>query len=178
MPTRERPRVEDLLELPYAIALARVGEGWRARVEELDGCEATGATPQEAAGAVRAAMADWFGAALAEDRPVPPPRAAAKHSGRLLVRMPPALHAELARRAEGERMSMNALIVGILGGAVAPADEAGTAPAAVPAPESKDLSDRPDRTRLLSFALTANLVVVIVAAVVALGLLVLAWSGI
>jgi predicted RNase H-like HicB family nuclease len=181
MATRERRRVEDLLELPYRITLARYDDGWRARVEELEGCEATGATAQEAAGAVRTAMAGWIGAALAEGRPVPPPRAAAKHSGRVLVRMPPALHAQLAGLAERERTSMNALIVGVLGGAVgrrepgAPADPA--APTAA-APAADRPPSPPDRARLLSLALTANLVVVLVAAIVAVGLLVLAWQGV
>ncbi len=172
MVTRERRRVEDFLDLPYAIALSRGEEGWTARVEEFDGCQATGASPEEAAGAVRAAMADWIGAALAEDCPVPPPRAAAKHSGRLLVRMPPTLHAQLAQLAERERTSMNTVIVGILGAAVGWRDPSapGTAPEAA-------ASARGDRTRLLALALKANLVVVVVAAAVALGLLVLAWQS-
>ncbi len=169
MATRERRRKEELLELPYRITLAREADGWSARVDELEGCEATGATPEEAAGAVRAAMGDWIGAALAEGRAVPSPRTTAKHSGRLLVRMPPTLHAQLARLAERENTSMNALIVGILDGAAAQAPD-------VAAPTEAERA-RPDRARLLSVALTANLVVVLVAAVVAVGLLVLAWQG-
>jgi HicB family len=129
---------------------------------------------------VRAAMAEWIGAALAEGRAVPPPRTAAKHSGRLLVRMPPTLHAQLARLAERERTSMNTLIVGVLGGAVGWRDqsEGAAVPESVevPAPDEAGTA-RPDRARLLSLALTANLVVVLVAAMVAVGLLVLAWQG-
>jgi hypothetical protein len=41
------------------------------------------------------------------------------HSGRLLVRMPPTLHADLARAADNEGISLNSLIVGVLAGAVA-----------------------------------------------------------
>jgi predicted RNase H-like HicB family nuclease len=73
MATRERRQVEDALDLPYAIVLTRAEDGWIARVEELEGCEARGAGPEEAAGAVRAAVADWIGSARAEGRPVPPP---------------------------------------------------------------------------------------------------------
>ncbi len=40
------------------------------------------------------------------------------HSGRLLVRMPKSLHAELARSAERDGTSLNAFIVGALSGAV------------------------------------------------------------
>jgi HicB family len=43
----------------------------------------------------------------------------ATHSGRLLVRMPPTLHADLARAADNEGISLNSLIVGVLAGAVA-----------------------------------------------------------
>ena len=40
------------------------------------------------------------------------------HSGRLMVRMPPTLHTELARAAEEEGVSLNAFITGVLAGAV------------------------------------------------------------
>ena len=40
------------------------------------------------------------------------------HSGRLLVRMPKSLHAELARSAERDGTSLNAFIVAALSGAV------------------------------------------------------------
>ena len=40
------------------------------------------------------------------------------HSGRLLLRMPRTLHAELARLAEVRGMSLNQLIVGLLSGSV------------------------------------------------------------
>jgi hypothetical protein len=42
----------------------------------------------------------------------------ATHSGRLLVRMPGTLHAELAREADREGVSLNAFIVAALSGAV------------------------------------------------------------
>src|SRR5215210_442995 len=45
--------------------------------------------------------------------------APATHSGRLLVRMPGTLHAELAREADREGVSLNAFIVAALSGAVA-----------------------------------------------------------
>jgi antitoxin HicB len=175
--TREQHALEDYLDLPYGIALTRGDTGWTARVVELEGCAAQGATAEEAAGAVRAAMADWIAAALAEGRAVPTPKSAASHSGSLLVRMPPSLHAELARLADRERVSLNTLIVGVLGGAVAwrraDAPEGG-AEEALDVPSAA--AGGRDRARLLSLALTANLVVVVVVALVAVGLLILAWT--
>jgi RNA polymerase sigma-B factor len=97
------------------------------------------------------------------------------HSGRLLVRMPQSLHAELARTAEHEGVSLNALVTSALASAVGwrnggPAeDEAEAASAsAAPAPESP--------RRWSSVALVANLIVVVLAAAVAIALLVAALS--
>jgi RNA polymerase sigma-B factor len=104
------------------------------------------------------------------------------HSGRLLVRMPQSLHAELAETAEREGVSLNALVTSVLASgvgwrsgeaengtpaapvAVAPAPTSDAAPADAPAP----------RRRWSSVALVANVVVVFLAALVALALLVAA----
>jgi hypothetical protein len=80
------------------------------------------------------------------------------HSGRLLLRMPPELHSELAQAAEREGSSLNAYITRIL------ADDVGRA-----APR------RPSGGRLLRYAVIADLVLVAVAAVVAVALLIAAW---
>jgi RNA polymerase sigma factor (sigma-70 family) len=98
------------------------------------------------------------------------------HSGRLLVRMPPSLHAELARAAEREGVSLNSLVIGALAGAVgwrdgAPPDPEDRAPGA-PATEPGT-----DRRRWLTVALAANFAVVALAAVLAIVLLVIAWQG-
>jgi hypothetical protein len=56
----------------------------------------------------------------------------ATHSGRLMVRMPPTLHTELAQAAEEEGVSLNAFITGVLAGSVgwrAPADGGAEPPA-------------------------------------------------
>jgi predicted RNase H-like HicB family nuclease len=192
MATRTRSKVDEYLELPYEIAVVRRdgedGMGWTAHVEELVGCEARGRTEEEALRSVRAVMAEWFADALANDRPVPPPRGAATHSGRLLVRMPQSLHADLARLADRERVSLNALIVGILGAAAAwrqsvpppapPREEAATGPTAAPPREKAPAPGTgPDRARLLALALRVNVVVVAVASVVAVALLIAALTA-
>lgn len=179
MATRERTAADQYLEMPYEISLVRrddeQGAAWAAQVEELPGCEARGRTEEEALAEVRDAMAAWIADALANGKQIPPPRAAATHSGRLLVRMPPTLHADLARLADREKVSLNTLIVGILSGSISWRQAAElTAPSAaangaspVPAPPTAAR-----RERLLSVALTANLVVVVVAGLLAIGLLV------
>jgi antitoxin HicB len=153
----------------YPIVLARAangdGPGWIATVEELPGCEAHGPTPESAAARVNDAVERWVREARSAGREVPPPGAAAAHSGKLLVRMPRSLHAELVRASEREGTSLNAYIVAALSASVAwrrpgGRDDAGSAPAAV--------------GRGLSLALKANLVVLVVAAAVAIALLITA----
>ena len=80
------------------------------------------------------------------------------HSGRLLLRMPPSLHSELAQAAERQGVSLNAHITRILLGTID-----GDAPA------------RPSGNRLLRYAVIADLVLVAVAAIVAVVLLIAAW---
>jgi hypothetical protein len=95
------------------------------------------------------------------------------HSGRLLVRMPQSLHAELARVAEHEGVSLNTLITGALASSVGWRDGAVDGLDAV-----EGLEERPGRQagrpRWTSIALAANLVVVVLAAIVAIVLLVVA----
>jgi RNA polymerase sigma-B factor len=89
------------------------------------------------------------------------------HSGRLLVRMPQSLHAELARTAEREGVSLNTLITGALASAVGWREGAVDGLA-----DARD--EQRDRPRWTTIALAANLVVVVLAAVVAIVLLVIA----
>jgi RNA polymerase sigma-B factor len=101
------------------------------------------------------------------------PEPAPEHSGRLLVRMPPSLHTQLARTAEREGVSLNTLVTGALAGAVGWRDASAGTPDAADAPPEP--SDR--RRTLLSVALVANFAIVALAAVLAIVLLVVAWQG-
>ena len=93
-----------------------------------------------------------------------------EHSGRLLLRMPRQLHGELAQAAEREGVSLNRLIVARLsrslsGGANTTATrDGGDAPVV-----------QPRRSRLLSYALIVNFVVLLVTGVAAVVLLVTAY---
>jgi hypothetical protein len=95
--------------------------------------------------------------------------------------MPPTLHADLARLADREKVSLNTLIVGILSGAITwrQAGERGGSPAAPSVNGDGESAAIPARTptavrreRLLSVALTANLVIVVIAGLLAIGLLI------
>jgi hypothetical protein len=80
--------------------------------------------------------------------------------------MPPALHAEVSRKAELERVSLNQFITTAVAAAVGWNDDG----------EREDAAPRISR-RTLAFALAANLVVVTIAGIVALALLVAALRG-
>jgi antitoxin HicB len=159
-------RPEDVYPIVLACAANGDGPGWIATVEELPGCQAHGPTAESAAAGMGDAVERWVREARAAGRDVPPPGAAAAHSGKLLVRMPRSLHAEVFRAAEREGTSLNAYIVAALSASVAwrCPGESGSAPA--PPPNGG-----------LSLALKANLVVLAVTAAVAIALLITAWQG-
>src|SRR5262245_28621892 len=80
-------------------------------------CAAHGDTIAEAAAEAQQAaemMADVLG-----DK-APPSDLTATYSGKLQLRMPPALHAALALRAATERVSLNTMLLSILAEAAAP----------------------------------------------------------
>jgi len=92
-------------------------------------------------------------------------------SGRLLLRMPAALHAELASTAEREGVSLNQFITRALAGRIG----WGTDGDDTVTPGAEAPTD--GRARLIAVALVVNAVVIGLAAVAAIGVLVLAWRG-
>ena len=108
---------------------------------------------------------------LAQDAVDAGPRSerTARHSGKLLVRMPATLHDELARAAESEGVSLNQFITGVLAGAVewgSPDDRA----------QLRAVASGTGSRRDLRVALVVNFVVVVIAAIAAITLLVVAWQ--
>jgi hypothetical protein len=87
------------------------------------------------------------------------------HSGRLLLRMPKPLHAELAAQSDRDGVSLNQWIVAALSRAVA-------------GEQKPPDADRPARgvPRELRVALLVNAVVVAIAAAIAIALIVIAWN--
>lgn len=179
------------VDLPYHISIVRdpsnvEGSGWSARVDELPGCEAHGSSLAEAVRAVTGAMDEWIADALANRREIPEPRSASGHSGRLLLRMPQSLHAELARAAEVREVSLNSFIASSLAGTVglaSPEEETQTSSRALvkrgssrDSPMAELVGSSSSRARLVRLALVTNLVVLLVAGLVAVVLLIVAWQ--
>jgi predicted RNase H-like HicB family nuclease len=114
--------LDEYLELPYRITIVHDrdedgSEGFVAEVEELPGAISQGATPEEAVSRVYDAMAGWISVALEDGVEIPEPRDPDSYSGRFLLRLPRGLHAELARQAEREGVSLNQYIATMLAGA-------------------------------------------------------------
>ena len=178
--------------LPYHLLVVRDsedrGKPWTASVEELPGCTTRGRTAGEALTGIEAVMANWISVAVAEGRDIPEPRPVESYSGRLLLRMPRTLHAELTRASEREGVSLNQFITDVLaaavawrGGAETPQDDAAV-PTISQAPGADGMTAHPggrrwsrrDGSRLTNAALTANFVIVGMAAIVAIIVLIAA----
>jgi RNA polymerase sigma-B factor len=168
--------IDGYLARPYRITVTRDDAHparWVAQVAELPGCTAAGDSPQEAADRITPAMREWIGEALRKRRQVPEPRAASTHSGRLLLRMPQSLHADLAREAELEDVSLNQFITAALASAVA--QRRGEEPAAAAAPEP--VPEPATRSPLMTRAILVNIVVIALAVGAAVVLLVIGVNG-
>jgi predicted RNase H-like HicB family nuclease len=196
-PSPEQQRVGSSVELPYPVTLVQDagGEGgdWVATVDALPGCTARGDTPPEALDAVSDAMTEWLQAAAREGRDAPDPKSLQSHSGRLLLRMPQTLHAELSRVAERESVSLNQFITDVLAGALgwrvpARLGRIATRPVQAGDPgangdgEGEPIGEglqpgQPQKrsARFVTAALVVNFVVVAVAAIVAIVVLIAAW---
>jgi antitoxin HicB len=196
---QENPALERYLELPYHIDVRSEQDGdrswWKASVEELPGCASRGETPDDAVARLRPEMESWLAAAIAEDREIPVPggepggtsRATRGYSGRFLVRMPKSLHEQLALAAERDHISLNRLVTDALAASIGQSESAEPAANTEPPAASVPLEGSPAESapapiaaqppvRAVRVALATNLVVVVIAGLVAVVLLALALS--
>jgi antitoxin HicB len=186
--------VDDYKSRPYHFVLVRDGEDkarpWTASVEELPGCTSYGKTSDEALEGIEAAMAKWIGIASEEGREIPEPKSATTHSGRLLLRMPRTLHADLTRASEREGVSLNQFITDVLASAIVwrgrptariDTDDSVSSPLQAPGAEGLTTEYTAGHRRriggvsLVTAALAANFVIVAIAGVVAILVLLSAW---
>ena len=114
--------IDYYMRLPYPIEVVTSEEGYFARVEDLPGCTAQADNLEDLWSAVGQAKRAWVEDALNSQKRIPKPRETEEnlkqYSGRILVRMPRSLHAELARRARLEGVSLNHFIITSLARAV------------------------------------------------------------
>jgi RNA polymerase sigma-B factor len=162
----ERSRREVATQLGMSqSALARHADAALAKLRaELEG-RAFEEAPAAAAAPAPAGQVVRLERPLAEprDADAAPVKSRGGHSGRLMLRMPQSLHAELAEAAEREEVSLNQYITNTLAASMGWHVEGGELPETAQQPP-----------RWLPAALVTNIVVVIIAGLVALALLVVA----
>lgn len=104
-------KVKDYMKLPYNYIVQPIedesGEYFYVRVLELDGCQSTGDTFQEAYENLKEAMEGWIEAKLEAGFNVPLPVGYEDFSGKFIVRIPKSLHYKLSVEAEQEGVSLN-----------------------------------------------------------------------
>lgn len=103
--------VKKYLELPYNFIVQPIkdesGVYFYARVLELDGCQSTGETFEEAYNNVKEAMKGWIETKLEAGFEIPLPIRNDNFSGKFIVRIPKSLHYRLSIEAEQEGVSLN-----------------------------------------------------------------------
>jgi predicted RNase H-like HicB family nuclease len=107
--------------LPYTIIMRRDDEGdLVAKIDELPGCSAHGATPAEALENLAEAQQLWIEDCIEAGQPVPEPEAEEETlpSGKWLQRVPRSLHQKLVQLARRENVSLNQLVTSMLSEAI------------------------------------------------------------
>ena len=103
--------VRDYLNLPYSIVIKKTNDEsgiyYHATVQELDGCQSTGDTLEEAYTNIYEAMEGWIETKLDNGFEVPKPIDENNYSGRFVLRLPKSLHKKLVLAAEKEGVSLN-----------------------------------------------------------------------
>lgn len=103
--------VKDYLDLPYNYIIQPIndesGHYYYAKILELDGCQSTGNTFEEAYENIKEAMQGWISAKLEGGFNVPLPIEYEDFSGKFLIRIPKSLHYRLTVEAKKEGVSLN-----------------------------------------------------------------------
>ncbi len=103
--------VKEYMALPYNYIIQPINDEsgfyFYARILELDGCQSTGETFEEAYKNLREAMEGWIEAKMEGGFEIPLPVGYEHFSGKFLVRIPKSLHYKLAVEAEQEGVSLN-----------------------------------------------------------------------
>lgn len=105
---------KDEFKYPIEVFWSDEDTGYITIVPDLPGCSAFGETEVEALKEIHAAAAAWLQAAKKMHRPIPKPSLEAHYSGKLLLRLPKRLHAELARHAKLQGVSLNQYVLYLL----------------------------------------------------------------
>lgn len=114
-PSNREKSLDYYLSLSYPYELVRDEDGsFVASHPDLIGCMAQGETADEAIRALDLARRAWLEVRFEDGLPIPEPLGEDDFSGKILLRIPPSLHAALARLAQQQDASLNQLINNLL----------------------------------------------------------------
>src|SRR3990167_7787417 len=109
--------VDRMTKYPIEVFWSDEDDGYIAVVPDLPGCNAWGKTEADAIREAHDAVAAWIKAARNMKRPIPKPSQPADelaYSGKFLMRVPKRLHAEMARAAKAQGVSLNQYVLYLL----------------------------------------------------------------
>lgn len=99
------------MDLPYNYLIQPIkdesGSYFHGKVLELDGCQSTGETFDEAYASLLEAMEGWLEVKIEYGDSIPEPIGDDNYSGKFVVRIPKSLHRKLSIEAEQEGISLN-----------------------------------------------------------------------
>lgn len=99
----------------YAVTVIQDPEGFvYAEIPDLVGCSATGKTVEEALKNVEKEKKRWLRDAKRRGMKVPAPDYERTYSGRFVLRVDPALHEDLSKRAKREGISLNQYVLKLI----------------------------------------------------------------
>jgi antitoxin HicB len=104
--------VEEYLQLPYRMEIYWDEDYWAVEFPELPFLAADADTWEDLGAAIAEAKRVYFASMLEDGKPIPEPgQSTPDFSGKLQVRLPKALHAQAARAAQRNEVSLNTFIV-------------------------------------------------------------------
>jgi len=103
--------INKYMNLPYNYIIQQMSDEsgiyFYSHVLELDGCQSTGETFEEAYENLKDAMKGWIQTKLEAGFEIPLPIGYEDYSGKFLIRIPKSLHYKLALEAKQEGVSLN-----------------------------------------------------------------------
>ncbi|MBR2744767.1 MAG: type II toxin-antitoxin system HicB family antitoxin [Clostridia bacterium] len=103
--------VDYYMNLPYNYIIQPIkdesGDYFYAKVLELDGCQSTGNSFEEAYKSLKEAMKEWIEIKIEHNISIPMPIVSENYSGKFVVRIPKSLHYQLSIEAQEEGVSLN-----------------------------------------------------------------------
>ena len=106
--------IQKYVDMPHAINVRKDDEGFVVMIPDLSGCISQGDTLEEAYSMILDAKRAWIESAIQEGEKIPEPSDEKKYGGKILLRIPPQLHEDLATMAQNQDISLNQYLIYLL----------------------------------------------------------------